>query len=323
MALAKLAASQKVMNTVFITYGVLTAVIFFGGLAYALSHVSTRRRRSTAVTCSSRTSPPAAPVRHRPALPGRCRDAVQHGRRVPLGQEERHAYDLLGLDRLVVIYLLTTIGTMLVLPTAKINSVTGVIDNLGTSLPSGVMEVCAVVLAVIVFTALATYAIAYSRLIFVSGLERHLPRIFTHLNPRTRNPVTAILIQGAFSSVLIIGLFSQSSLANVTIYLTGGLSVIWLASGLFFFIPPLIARVKYADRYANEDFWRIPGGKPGSGSPASSHSQHDRRHLLLLRRIVAPDVPNDTWMIWLGSIVAGTLVVMVWSSSSGAAPPRS
>ena len=67
------------------------------------------------------------------------------------------------------------------------------------------MEVAAVVLAIIVFVALMTYQVAYSRLIFVSGLERHLPRIFTHLNPRTRNPVTAMLIQGVLSSLILVG----------------------------------------------------------------------------------------------------------------------
>jgi amino acid transporter len=173
------------------------------------------------------------------------------------------------------------------------------------------MEACAVVLAIIVFTALATYAIAYSRLIFVSGLERHLPRIFTHLNPRTRNPVTAILIQGAISSVLIVGLFSQSSLANVTIYLTGGLSVVWLASGLFFFIPLLIARVKYADRYATEDFWRIPGGKPGVWVTCITGIASTLAGIYYsFATSWLPDVPDSTWMTWLGSIVAGTLVVM-------------
>ena len=99
-------------------------------------------------------------------------------------------------------------------------------------------------------------------MIFVSGLERHLPRIFTHLNPRTRNPVTAVLIQGVLSSLILVGLYSQSSMANVTVYLQGGLSVVWLISGFFFFIPLVIARKKYADRYASEDFWRIPGGMP-------------------------------------------------------------
>ena len=125
------------------------------------------------------------------------------------------------------------------------------------------MEVAAIVLAVIVFVALMTYQVAYSRLIFVSGLERHLPRIFTHLNPRTRNPVTAILIQGVLSSLILVGLYSQSSMANVTIFLQGGLSTLWLLSGFFFLFPVIIARKKYADRYADEKFWRIPGGMVG------------------------------------------------------------
>jgi amino acid transporter len=310
MALAKLAASQKVMNAVFIIYGVLTAVIFIGGLVYAIRHGG-------------------------PATPFHAGDLVKPnfaasgflfgtvllylvGVETPfnMGAEflsvKRSATRMIlwGSIGLVAIYLLTTIGTMLVLPTAKINSVTGVIDNLGTSMPKGVMEVAGVVLAVIVFTALATYAIAYSRLIFVSGLERHLPRIFTHLNPRTRNPVTAILIQGAISSVLIIGLFSQSSLANVTIYLTGALSVIWLASGFFFFIPPLIARVKYADRYANEDFWRIPGGKPGVWVTCIVGMASTIAGIYYSFASPWIDVPAGTWMTWLGSIVAGTLLVM-------------
>ena len=71
---------------------------------------------------------------------------------------------------------------------------------------------------------------------------------------------TAILVQGVLSSLILVGLYSQSSMANVTIFLQGGLSVVWLISGFFFFIPLVIARKKYADRYASEDFWRIPGG---------------------------------------------------------------
>ena len=108
-----------------------------------------------------------------------------------------------------------------------------------------------------------TYQVAYSRLIFVSGLERHLPRIFTHLNPRTRNPVSAILIQGVISSLILVALYSQSSLVNTTIFLQGGLSTVWLISGFFFLFPVIVARKKYADRYANEQFWRIPGGMVG------------------------------------------------------------
>ena len=102
-----------------------------------------------------------------------------------------------GSAALVVIYLLTTLGTMMALPGDEIDPVTGVIGMLDVAGFPGLMEIGAIVLAFIVIVALMTYQVAYSRLIFVSGLERHLPRIFTHLNPRTRNPVSAILIQGA------------------------------------------------------------------------------------------------------------------------------
>ena len=52
-----------------------------------------------------------------------------------------------GSAALILIYMLTTIGTMIVLPIADINPVTGVIGNLGVSGFPGLMEVAAVVLA--------------------------------------------------------------------------------------------------------------------------------------------------------------------------------
>ena len=157
--------------------------------------------------------------------------------------------------------------------------------------------------------ALVTYQIAYSRLIFVSGLERHLPRIFTHLNPRTRNPVTAVLIQGVLSSLIIVALYSQSSMANVTIYLTGGLSVVWLISGFFFFVPLVIARYKYADRYASEDFWRIPGGMPAVWAVFAVGVVATCAGIYYSFASPWIDVPAGTWMTWVGSIAVGVVVL--------------
>ena len=77
-----------------------------------------------------------------------------------------------GSIALVVIYLLTTLGTMMVLPSDQIDPVTGVIGMLGKAAPKGVMEVAAIVFACVVFVIMVTYQVAYSRLIFVSGLER-------------------------------------------------------------------------------------------------------------------------------------------------------
>ena len=173
------------------------------------------------------------------------------------------------------------------------------------------MPVGALVLVAVVIVASVTYQVAYARLIFVSGLEKHLPRIFTHLNPRTRNPVTAILVQGALSSTIIVFLFSQSSLADVTIYLTGSLSVIWLFSGFFFFVPLMIARKKYAHRYATETFWRIPGGLPAVYAVGIIGCLATLGGIYYSFATPWIDVPTSTWMTWLGSICGGTIVAAI------------
>jgi amino acid transporter len=159
---------------------------------------------------------------------------------------------------------------------------------------------------------MVTYQVAYSRLIFVSGLERHLPRIFTHLNPRTRNPVTALLIQGVISSLILVGLYSQASMANVTVFIQGGMSTVWLISGFFFLAPVIVARKKYADRYASEQFWRIPGGMVGVwititvgtlGTIGGIYYSFAKSWL--------KDVGDSEWMTWTGSIALSMVALGV------------
>lgn len=309
LALAKLAANQRIINWTFLTYGALTAVIFVAGALFAVRNGGP----ATEFTASEALIPNFA-------VGGFLFGTVLLylvGVETPfnMGAEflsvKRSATRMIGWGSLalIAIYLLTTLGTIMALPTEQIDPVTGVIGMLDVAGFPGLMEISAVVLALIVFVALVTYQIAYSRLIFVSGLERHLPRIFTHLNPRTRNPVTALLVQGALSSTVMVGLFSQSSLANVTVYLTGALSVVWLVSGFFFFVPLVRARTLYADRYATEDFWRIPGGMPAVWAVAVIGCLSTAAGIYYSFATPWIDVPAGTWMTWLGSICAVTVVV--------------
>jgi amino acid transporter len=308
LALAKLAANQRIMKISFVVYAVLALTIFVCGVIYAIGHGS--------------ATPFSA---HDALVPNFVGAGFLYGTvllylvgvETPfnMGAEflsvKRSAVKMIGWGSaaLILIYLLTTLGTMMVLPGDQINAVTGVIGNLDVSGFPGLMEVAAVVMAVIFFVAMTTYQVAYSRLIFVSGLERHLPRIFTHLNPRTRNPVTAILIQGVLSSLLVVGLYSQSSMANVTIYLQGGLSVVWLLSGFFFFVPLVIARKKYSDRYAGEDFWRIPGGMPAVYTVAAIGIVATCAGVYYSFAAPWIKVPTATWMTWVGSIAVGMFVL--------------
>jgi glutamate:GABA antiporter len=297
LALAKLAANQRIMNVTFIVYGVLTLTIFICGVIYAAGHGS--------------ATPFSA---HDALVPDFAGAGFLYGTvllylvgvETPfnMGAEflsvKRSATKMIawGSAALIVIYLLTTLGTMMVLSKDEIDPVTGVIANLEKSGFPGLMPVAAIVLATIVFVAMATYQVAYSRLIFVSGLERHLPRIFT-----------AVLIQGVLSSLLLVGLYSQSSMANVTVYLQGGLSVVWLISGFFFFIPLVIARKKYADRYESEDFWRIPGGMPAVYAVAAVGVIATCAGVYYSFASPWIDVPAATWMTWVGSIAVGMFIL--------------
>jgi amino acid transporter len=311
LALAKLAANQRIMNTVFVVYWVLTAVIFVSGVIYAIRNGSAQEFTAHAATVPDFAGAGFLYGTVLLYLVG-VETPYNMGAEFLSVRKSGPKMVVYGSIALILIYLLTTLGTIMVLPADQINPVTGVIGMLGTAAPKGVMEVAAIVLAIIVFVALMSYQVTYSRLIFVSGLERHLPRIFTHLNPRTRNPVTAILIQGVLSSLILVGLYSQSSMANVTVFLQGGLSIAWLISGFFFLVPVIIARKKYADRYAAEKFWRIPGGMVGVWITIiiGSLGTVGGVYYSFAKSWIA-DVPDSTWMTWTGSIAMGMFALGV------------
>jgi amino acid transporter len=307
LALRKLIVGQRLMNTVFIIYAVIVAAVLLTGIVHAGLHGS------------------ATPVVSHDLLTfnfgklGWVFGAILLylvGVETPfnMGAEflsvKRSATRMIlwGSIALSLIYMAGTVGTMLSLPTDKIDVVNGFAASLKVGVP-GFAEIAAILIAVVVITALMTYESAYSRLVFVSGLERHLPRLFTHLNPRTRNPVTAILIQTCLSTVLVIVLNSGSNLANVVQYITGGLSVVWLFSGFFFFIPVVIARYKYKQRYKTERFWRIPGGLVGVWIVAIVGSVGTG--LGIYYSFTLPfgvGIAQGTWMTWVGGIVAGCVI---------------
>ena len=286
LALAKLAANQRIMNVVFVVYWALTAVIFISGVVYALSHGSAQPFSAHAALVPDFAG---AGFLYGTVLLYLVGVETPYNMGAEFLSVRRSGPKMVvwGSIALVIIYLLTTLGTMMVLPADEIDPVTGVIGMLGTAAPKGVMEVCAIVLACIVFVALMSYQVTYSRLIFVSGLERHLPRIFTHLNPRTRNPVTAVLIQGVLSSLILVGLYSQSSMANVTVFLQGGLSIAWLHLRVLLPDPghhrpqevrrPVCQRevLAYSRRH----------GRRVDRRPRR-HTGHHGRHLLLVREVV-------------------------------------
>lgn len=308
MALLRLAATQKVMYAVFFMYCAIAAAVLIVGIAHAAAHGS-----ATPVTVHELITPNFGKYGWIFGLVLLYLVGVETP--FNMGAEflsvKRSATRMIlwGSIALALIYVVGTVGALLSHKQSSIDPVNGVTASLAVSGVPGLMEIASIGVAITLVIAMTTYQSAYARLVFVSGLERHLPRIFTHLNPRTRNPVTAILVQGTVSSTLIVVLFSQSNLTNVVLYINGALSVVWLFSGFFFFVPLMIARTKYADRYASEKFWRIPGGKPVVylvgligclGTAAGIYYSFALSW--------SADIPNDEWMKWVGGITAGVVV---------------
>ncbi|MDQ1734738.1 MAG: glutamate:GABA antiporter [Pseudonocardiales bacterium] len=307
LALRKLAATQRVMNAALIVYALVAVSVLLVGIAHAA-----RGSSGTPVSWHDITHVNFGTYGWIFGLVLLYLVGVETpfnmGAEFLSVRRSATRMILFGSIALSGIYLLSTIGTMLALPTDKIDPVVGVAGALKMGVP-GIAEVAAIAIAIILVIALTTYQSAYSRLIFVSGLERHLPRLFTHLNPRTRNPVTAILVQASISSTMIVVLFSQSSLTNVFLYLNGALSVVWLCSGFFFFVPLVIARNKYKQRYATESFWRIPGGMPAVYLVALIGSLGTAAGVYYSFTLpFSPSIAKGTWMTWVGSITGGTLI---------------
>lgn len=168
-----------------------------------------------------------------------------------------------GSAIIIAAYLFVTTTVLLATPIKNINAAAGALQVLDEGIHSHVfIKIIALTMIAVILMADVTYQQTFSRLLYVSGLERHLPRIFTHINARTKNPVPALLFTGALSSVVIIVFYSQSSLQNTFLILQGALTVTWVIAGLFFFVPVPLARRMYRARYS-ERFWRIPGGFPG------------------------------------------------------------
>ncbi|MFG1708208.1 APC family permease [Nonomuraea sp. M3C6] len=306
-ALRRLRLTQNVSNGVFVFYALLVIGVFVAGLAVALGNGG-----------------PAVPVENLVTvdfgtygwifgivllyLVG-VETPFNMGAEFTQGSSAKRMV-WAGSVALAVGYLLATAGVLLSTPADKIDPVTGVARVFGELGAGWLQSVAAVGIALISLTAFTIYQSAYSRLVFVSGLEKHLPRLFTHLNARTRNPVTALLIQGAISSVGVVILYSQQSLTTVFLSLQGALTVLWLASGYFFLVPVIVARFRYADRYANDTFWRIPGGRTvaivvsGIGILATTAGIYYTFTLPF-----SPDVPAGTWMLNLAVICGVTLVV--------------
>jgi amino acid transporter len=238
-------------------------------------------------------------------------------------------YLLWGSVVVVVAYLLATWGVMVTVHPAAATNITSVAAAVGVGLGSVAGKITALVLALFFLFITVVYNYSFARLIFVSGLDRRLPPVMSHVN-KARVPDVAVWVQTVVAAVftlvafVVVPSFTAGSAVNAEtkIYdvLQAAVTVIWCISIVVLFVDVLIILRRYrtqfeASRLAHPAvFWvcSVIGGiasfigivstLSGSWTPLISNSSG---HVTILGAVIA----YGTWFWWIAGIAVASLVI--------------
>lgn len=163
---------------------------------------------------------------------------------------------------LATLYMTGTIAMLVALPSLSINTVSGFIH--AVELMCVKLHAGWIVAPVALFVVLnsvggaATFLSSTSRLPFVAGIDRYLPRVFGHVHPRWHTPWVAIGAYG-FAGMLC-ALLSQAGTTVRSAY-----DVLVSMSIITYFIPfafLFASMIRLQREPALEGAIRVPGGRP-------------------------------------------------------------
>src|SRR5919198_1961150 len=206
-------------------------------------------------------------------------------------------------------YLWATFGNMVTVPLAGNNSTTGILSAIQNGFWGS--HAFAVIVALVVMwffiSNTVVYNYSFSRLLFVSGLERRMPAAMGRVREDTRVPVNAIIVQTVLASIFAIvtfGPWAQNGNFPSQVYLIfqAAVTVIWCLSMVLLFADIFLVK-----RAFPEKFEQVRVSHPlllyGSGIIGAAAS--------IIGAVVTfkdpwnPDIFSVTsWRIWL-AIVAG------------------
>src|SRR5436190_18443629 len=139
-------------------------------------------------------------------------------------------------------YLWATLGTMLSLTAAKSQAATTDIllaVQVGCWGSQAFASVFGLILIWFFVSNTIVYNYSFSRLLFVSGLERRLPRQLGQVSVRTKVPIRAIITQTVLSSLFVVAVFNPALGSDNTQkaywLFQAGVTVIWCLSMVLLF----------------------------------------------------------------------------------------
>jgi glutamate:GABA antiporter len=333
VAVMRFRATQNVVNLVFVLYGLAILAMFAAGVVYLArgNHAATDPWNFGAWASGSKHG-----INFTNWTFFGLVILALLGVEVPLNmgveirdQKAVTRYLLWGSLVVVVAYLLATWGVMVTVPASSATNITAVAAAVGVGLGNVTGKIAALVLALFFLFITVVYNYSFARLIFVSGLDRRLPPVMSHVN-KARVPDVAVWVQTAVAGlftliafILVPSIASGKAIDAMTkIYdvLQASVTVIWCISIVVLFVDVLIILRRYqaqfqARRLAHPAvFWAcsIIGGiasligiiatLSGSWTPLISNNAGKVT-------ILGATIAYGTWFWWIGGIALASLAV--------------
>ena len=237
-----------------------------------------------------------------------------------------------GSLAVMVAYLVATWAVMVTVPAANGQSaqVTAVAEAVKVSLGSFWGDLVALILASFFLFITVVYNYSFARLIFVSGLDRRLPKVMSHVNAN-KVPDVAVMIQTVVAALFALLAFVILPTASggakpvdvqTKIYdvLQAAVTVIWCVSMVVLFVDVLIILRRYADQFERRRlanpavFWvcsvigalaaliGIIATLSGSWTPLISNDTGTIS-------VLGAEISYGSWFWWVGGIALVSMVV--------------
>jgi glutamate:GABA antiporter len=206
-------------------------------------------------------------------------------------------------------YLWATFGNMVTVPLADNNSTTGILSAVENGFWGSHAFGIVIGLVIMWFFVSNTvvYNYSFSRLLLVSGLERRMPSALGRVNPRTKVPVNAVLLQTALASIFAIvtfGPWAQHGEFPSQVYLIfqAAVTVIWCLSMVLLFADVFLVRRAYRQKFEEMRVAPTPllfaSGLVGIGASIVGA-------IVTFKDLWNPEIFSvGSWRLWL-AIVAG------------------
>jgi amino acid transporter len=266
VALFSLRSAQKVVNRLFYIYAALSILTFVVAIAYAIANGSATPLPSSAAEWMPNLQENGAVFALAVLLLLGVETPFNMGVEMKSVNKAAPWMVFGGSFILGAFYLMTTSGVLMTTPLGEADPYVALAVLYGKAGLGWLVGVTGFLYGFCAIAQHVCYQYSYSRLLFISGIEKHLPKVFAYVDPRTRTPVTAILMQGAIITAIVLIMYSNSNLTVATQVLLASITVVWCISNYFFIFPVAIARRIFPHLYSEPGriAWKIPGGMIGA-----------------------------------------------------------